>query len=80
MIDLIGKKMALVQCSDPSMIGVRGIYALESMKTITILSGNTKRTVQKLGTVLQVQDGGRLVVADEMVGRIEDRLARGAKV
>jgi RNase P/RNase MRP subunit p29 len=79
-IDLIGKKMAVVQCSDPSMVGIRGIYALETMKTITILSGSKNRTVQKLGTVLQVQDGGRLVVANEMIGRIEDRLARGAKV
>jgi RNase P/RNase MRP subunit p29 len=79
MIDIIGKKIAVVQCSDPSLVGVRGIFALESMRTITILSGSNKRTVPKVGTVLQVQESGRLVIAGEMVGRIEERLAKGAK-
>jgi RNase P/RNase MRP subunit p29 len=74
MIDIIGKKIAVVQCSDPSLVGVRGIFALESMRTITILSGSNKRTVPKVGTVLQVQESGRLVIAGEMVGRIEERL------
>jgi RNase P/RNase MRP subunit p29 len=79
MIDIIGKKIAIVQCADPSLVGVKGIFALESMRTITILSGNNKRTVPKVGTVLQVQDSGRLVIGSEMVGRIEERLAKGAK-
>lgn len=80
MIDLIGKKVAVVQSSDPGTVGLRGIFALETMKTITILSGSTRRTLPKSGTVLQNQEGGRIVVANEMVGRLEDRLARGAKV
>jgi len=79
MIDMIGQKIAVMQCSDPSLVGVKGIFALESMKTITILTGSNKRVVPKVGTVLQVQDGGRLVIADDMVGRIEERIARGAK-
>jgi RNase P/RNase MRP subunit p29 len=80
MIDLIGKQIAVVQCSDPSIIGVRGLFALESMKTITIASDGRRRVVPKLGTVFQVQETGKLVVASDMVGRIEDRLARGGKV
>jgi RNase P/RNase MRP subunit p29 len=79
MIGMIGQKIAVMQCSDPSMVGVKGVFALESMKTITILTGSNKRVVPKLGTVLQVQDGSRLVIADDMVGRLEDRIARGAK-
>lgn len=79
MIDIIGRKIAIVQASDPSVIGVKGIFALESMKTITILSGSHKRVVPKLGTVLQIQDSGKLIIGNEMAGRIEDRLARGAK-
>ena len=63
MIDLIGKRVAVVQCSDPGIVGVEGIFALETMKTITILSGSSKRTVPKVGTVLQApgrrQDSGR---------------------
>jgi RNase P/RNase MRP subunit p29 len=80
MIDLIGKKIAVVQCADPSILGLRGILSLESMKTVTILSGSSKRMVPKRGTVLQVQDGGRLVIGDEMMGRVEERIARGSKV
>jgi RNase P/RNase MRP subunit p29 len=80
MIDLISKKVAVLSCADPGMVGLTGVFALESMKTITIVSGNTKRVVPKLGTVLKVQGGDKVVVLDEMVGRVEDRLARGSKV
>lgn len=80
MIDLIGHRIVVLQCSDPGLIGRKGTLALETMKTITIVSGGSKLMLPKVGTVLQLQDGGRLVVGDEMVGRLEDRLARGAKV
>jgi RNase P/RNase MRP subunit p29 len=80
MIDLISKRVAILHCADPGMVGLTGTFAIESMKTITIVSGSTKRVVPKLGTVLRVEDGGRVIVVDEMAGRVEDRLARGAKV
>lgn len=82
MIDLIGKKIAVVQCANAQMVGLRGVFALETMKTITIVKQDTKetRTLPKVGTVFRVQDGGRIVVADEMVGRLEDRIVKGAKV
>lgn len=80
MIDLISKRVAVVHSADPGTVGLTGVFALETMKTVTIVSGNTKRVLPKVGTVLRVDDGARLVVLDEMVGRVEDRLARGAKV
>ncbi len=79
MIGLIGQRVAVLQCPDKGVVGTRGIFALETMKTITIVSGRSKRTMPKVGTVLQLQDSGDLVVGDELVGRLEDRLARGAK-
>lgn len=79
MIDLIGQRVAVLQSSDKGIVGTKGIFALETMKTITIVSGHSKRTVPKVGTILQLQDGGGLIVGDELVGRLEDRLARGAK-
>jgi RNase P/RNase MRP subunit p29 len=79
MIDLIGQKVAVLQCTDKGIVGAKGIFALETMKTITIVSGRSKRTMPKLGTVIQLQDGGRIIVGDELEGRLEDRLARGAK-
>ena len=68
-----------MQAMDRNMVGLRGVFALETMKTITVVSSGTRRTIPKTGTVFQVQGAG-LVVADEMVGRLEDRIARGAKV
>ena len=79
MIDLLGKKIAIVQCSDVSKVGIGGVFALETMKTVTIQSGSTTRVIPKVGTVFQIQDTGRVIVGDEMVGRLEDRLARGAR-
>lgn len=80
MIDLIGQRIAVLQCSDPGIIGKKGTFAIESMKTITIVSGSSKLMLPKVGTVLQLQEGGRIIVGDELVGRLEDRLARGSKV
>jgi len=80
MIQLLGKEVAIVQSTNPLMVGVRGTFALESMRMITIVSGTNKITVAKTGTVLQLQDSGKIVIADEMNGRIEDRLSRGSKV
>jgi len=80
MIDLIGKKVAIVQCSDQSKVGLRGVFALETMKTISIQSEGATRVIPKVGTVFQLQESGRVVVGNEMVGRLEDRLARGARV
>ena len=79
MIDLIGKKVAVVQALDRNVVGLKGVFALETMKTITIVSSGTRRTIPKTGTVFQVQGAG-LVVAEEMLGRLEDRIAKGAKV
>jgi RNase P/RNase MRP subunit p29 len=50
------------------------------MRVITIVSGTKKITVAKTGTVLQLQESGKVVLGDEMNGRIEDRLSRGSKV
>ena len=80
MIQLLGKEVAIVQSANPLLVGVRGTLALESMRMITIVSGSKKITVAKTGTVLQLQESGKVVLGDEMNGRIEDRLSRGSKV
>jgi RNase P/RNase MRP subunit p29 len=80
MMRVLGLDVAVVQCSNPAMVGLRGTVALESMRMITIVSESRKVTLAKSGTVLQLKDGGRLVIGEEMNGRIEDRLSRGSKV
>lgn len=80
MMQVLGKDVVVVQCSNPLMVGVHGTLALESMRMITIVSGTRKVALTKTGTVLQIKDSGKVVMADEMNGRIEDRLSRGSKV
>lgn len=80
MMRVLGMDVAVVQCSNPAMVGVHGTVALESMRMLTIVSGDRKVKVAKAGTVLRLRQGEKLVIGDEMIGRIEDRLLRGAKV
>jgi len=80
MIGILGMDVTIVQCSNPSMVAVNGIVALESMRMITIVSGTKKLAVAKTGTALQLRETGKVVIADEMNGRIEDRLSRGSKI
>ncbi len=80
MMRLLGMDVAIVQSSNPLMVGFRGTVALESMRMITIVSTSKKITVPKTGTVLQLLEDGKVVVGDEMNGRIEDRLSRGSRV
>ena len=80
MIGILGMDVTVVQCSNPSMEAVSGTVVLESMRMITIVSGTKKLTVAKTGTALQLRETGKVVIADEMNGRIEDRLSRGSKI
>jgi RNase P/RNase MRP subunit p29 len=80
MIGILGMDVTIVQCSNPSMVAVRGTVVLESMRMITIVSGTKKLAIAKTGTALQLRETGKVVIADEMNGRIEDRLSRGSKI
>ena len=80
MIGILGMDVTVVQCSNPSMVAVSGTVVLESMRMITIVSGTRKLVVAKTGTALQLKETGKVVIADEMNGRIEDRLSRGSKI
>ena len=55
MMQVLGKEVVVVQCSNPLMVGVHGTLALESMRMITIVSGTRKVALTKTGTVLQTQ-------------------------
>lgn len=80
MMHLLGKTVAVVRSSDPTIVGLRGTLALESMHMITITTPDRSVRVSKTGTVLQVEKTGVLVSADDMRGRIEDRLSRGSRL
>ena len=80
MMKILGQQVSVVSCSIPSLVGVSGTLALESMRMITIVSQGRKVNLPKRGSVLRLKEGGGLVVGDEMYGRLEERLSRGSRV
>jgi RNase P/RNase MRP subunit p29 len=80
-IGMLGREVTVIQCTNPLMVGVQGTLVLESMHMLTVVSTPSRKlSLPKMGTVLQLKDSGKLVVADEMDGRLEERLAKGARV
>ena len=82
MIRLLGSDVMVLRCtSSPQLVGTRGTVMLESMKTITIVSQDSRRlTLPKKGTAFQLSRSDEVVIADDMVGRLEERLARGSSL
>ena len=79
MIRLLGSEVTVLRCtSSPQLVGRQGTVMLESMKTLTIVSQDVKLTIPKRGTALQLKRTDEVVIADDTVGRLEERLARGS--
>jgi RNase P/RNase MRP subunit p29 len=77
MIDLFGKRIALLNSSDPTTIGIKGTVMLESMKMIYLATPTGLKGFQKRGSVVRVEEeGNALIICDSMMGRVEDRLNR----
>ena len=82
MIRVLGSEVTIVRCSSsPMLVGLDGTVALESMKMLTIVAPNSRKlTVPKKGTALLLRRTNEVVVADDMNGRLEERIAKGAKL
>ena len=80
MIRVLGSEVTIIKCaSSPLLVGIEGTVALESMRMLTIVSPNSKKLmIPKMGTALLLKSTNELVIADEMKGRLEERLAKGA--
>ena len=82
MIRVLGSEVAIIKCtSSPNLVGLEGTVALESMKMLTIVAPNSRKLmIPKRGTVLMLKRTDELVIADDMKGRLEERLAKGAEL
>ena len=82
MIRVLGSEVTIKKCSSsPVMVGVKGLVALESMRTLTVLGANSRKfKIAKKGTVLELTRTGDLIIGDEMQGRLEERIAKGAEL
>jgi RNase P/RNase MRP subunit p29 len=82
MIRILGSEVTIIKCaSSPRLVGVEGTVALESMRMLTIVSsGSGKIMIPKKGTALQMKRTHELVIAEDMTGRLEERIAKGAEL
>ena len=78
MIFLLGEDVRVAAAKDSLMIGVRGKVVIETMHTITVATDQRKVTLPKLGTAFELA-GGKVVLGEDLEGRVEDRLLGGRK-
>lgn len=81
MMPVLGRQVTVVSCaSSPGLVGTTGTVVLESMRMLTIVSQSSKLEVPKRGTALRLEGTHKIVVGDEMLGRLEERISKGARV
>ncbi|TMP96726.1 MAG: ribonuclease P protein subunit [Thaumarchaeota archaeon] len=51
---------------------------LERSKTLLLESQGRRLTIQKLGTVIELAGKGEVIRGDDILGRVEERIARAA--
>lgn len=74
---VIGEDVRVAAARDALLLGLKGTVVLESMHTLTIRTeGGRKVVLPKLGTALELK-GGKIMIGDELEGRLEDRIASG---
>ncbi len=75
---IVGEKIKVLDASDPGQVGLAGEVLLETSKTILVDCGGQKARIQKHDTVLQVEGRGEVIRGDEILGRLEERIARAS--
>jgi len=71
-----GDWIRVLQASDPNQVGLEGTLLLETCKTILMECSGRRVKIQKSRTLVRVEASGDLIRGDEILGRIEERMAR----
>ena len=75
--ELIGRSVAVMQSTDPSLVGVRGAVVDETRNTLVVEAGGREKRVPKHGTRFWFDvQGGVEVDGDEILFRPEDRVKK----
>ena len=77
-MNLIGRRVKILVATDPTQVGLSGELVLERSKTLLLESHGRRLTIQKLGTVIELAERGDIIRGDEILGRVEERIARAA--
>jgi RNase P/RNase MRP subunit p29 len=74
-MNIIGKKIKIIDSSDTTKIGLEGEVILETARMLLIKSSKGKKFVEKKKTLLVVQ--GQVISGDKLEGRLEGRMWKG---
>ncbi len=77
-MNLIGRRVKILVATDPTQVGLSGELVLERSKTLLLESHGRRLTIQKLGTMIELAGSGEVIRGDEILGRVEERIARDA--
>ena len=75
---IIGEDVRVAAARDSVLLGLRGKVVLETMHTLTIKTDSRKVVLPKAGSALELSSGA-LVLGEDLEGRLEDRIAAGAR-
>jgi len=73
-VNVVGEKVTIVGSKDPTKTGMKGEVVLETAKTLVLDLDGRRATVEKLGTVLQLEGSRKIIDGVDIAGRLEDRL------
>ncbi|TLZ60653.1 MAG: ribonuclease P protein component 1 [Methanobacteriota archaeon] len=75
--ELIGRSVAVVQSTDPSLVGIRGFVIDETRNTLLVEAAGREKRVPKHGARFWFDvQGGVEVDGDEILFRPEDRVKK----
>lgn len=77
-MSVVGLKGTIVDSRDEGLKGKKVEVLLETANTLLLKTSEGIVIVQKAGTVLQSEGETELLVGDEILGRLEDRIREGS--
>ena len=73
-MSVVGSRVMILDANDGTKKGRKGEIVLETANTILLRTTDGTVTVEKAGTVLQVEGNDEPLSGDDLRGRLEDRL------
>ena len=73
-MSVVGEDVTVMTSTDPTKVGLKGTVVLETARTLLLVAGKRKLTVEKHGVTLKVDGERGLVTGGDIAGRLEDRL------
>jgi RNase P/RNase MRP subunit p29 len=73
-MSVLGTRVTVIAAKDETKVGRKGDVVLETEKTLLLQTLSGTITVEKAGTVLQVEESDEPLSGDDIRGKLEDRI------